>query len=100
MAWQKGQSGNPGGRRRQDYRIKEVAQQYTSEALKTLLEIMRNKRTAAGARVLAIRELLDRGWGKPAQSVEITNPDGSLSSAWQAAVKAIDEQPREAEVQH
>lgn len=50
--------------------IREAAQVYTGEALEKLAEIMRAGESEA-ARVAAIRELLDRGHGKPRQSLEV-----------------------------
>jgi hypothetical protein len=97
--WQKGQSGNPGGRRKQDYRIKDLAQQYTDEALATLRSIMKASEDDR-ARVAAANAILDRGYGKPAQSVDITNSDGSMSQAWLAAMKEVDEGIEEHRVEH
>lgn len=55
--------------------VKEAAQSFTKDALSTLAEIMRNPEHPAAARVSAANALLDRGHGKPTQSVEL---DGSL----------------------
>jgi hypothetical protein len=79
--WQKGQSGNPGGRRKKDYRIRDLAQQYTVEAIATLRSIMKSSGDDR-ARVAAATHLLDRAFGKPAQSVDLTNSDGTLANAW------------------
>lgn len=51
--------------------VKEAALAYTSDALDTLSEIMRSPKEPAAARVAAARELLDRGHGKPKQSVDL-----------------------------
>jgi len=45
--------------------LKEIAQQYTTKAIHTLLDIMEHGQTEA-ARVAAAREVLDRGYGRPA----------------------------------
>lgn len=68
MPFVKGQSGNPAGRRKEDYNLKMMARAHTESALKTLVEALtaENDRT----RVAAAEALLDRGWGKPAQFVE------------------------------
>jgi hypothetical protein len=55
--------------------VMEAAQSFTTDALSTLAEIMRNPEHPAAARVSAANALLDRGHGKPTQSVEL---DGSL----------------------
>lgn len=56
--------------------IKELAQQYGAEALETLVEIMRSKRAAKPARVSAANIVLDRAYGKPAQAIEHSGPNG------------------------
>jgi phage gp46-like protein len=50
--------------------VKAAAQQYTSEAVEALAAIMRDSDSDA-AKVAAIREILDRGHGKPKQSMEV-----------------------------
>lgn len=37
-----GQSGNPGGRPKDEYRVGELARSYTLEAIKTLLDLIRH----------------------------------------------------------
>ena len=56
--------------------VKEVARQYTSDALKTLADIMGGEQQPAAARVSAANALLDRAYGKPPQSLEHSTPDG------------------------
>lgn len=48
--------------------LKALAQRHTSEALKTLAKIMKGG-DSDSARVSAAKELLDRGYGKPAQAL-------------------------------
>ena len=50
--------------------IRDAAQVYTQEALDTLAEVMRNGDSAA-ARVAAANSILDRGFGKPRQAMEV-----------------------------
>lgn len=66
--WQPGQSGNPGGRPKADYRIKELAKEKTEIALNTLAHICEHGESES-ARVSAAEALLNRGWGKPTQPV-------------------------------
>jgi hypothetical protein len=47
-----------------------LARSHSTEAVLKLVEIMRSKKTSAVARVRAIGELLDRGYGRPAQQIE------------------------------
>ena len=76
MAFVKGQSGNPGGRPKAvmpDGRtLSEAAREHSPEALRVLVEALRDPNTA----LAAAKEILDRGFGRPAQAVEITGEDG------------------------
>lgn len=65
-----GMSGNPLGRPKQDKTLKELAREYTAEAVLTLAEIMRNEDATDTARALAAEKLLDRGYGKATQHIE------------------------------
>ena len=50
--------------------IKEAAQQYTESAISTLVEIMGDATAPHAARVAAANSILDRGHGKPRQSID------------------------------
>jgi hypothetical protein len=67
MAFQPGQSGNPGGRAKADPRLKALAREQTERAIGVILECLEDsdKRVALKAAEL----LLDRGWGRPHQTV-------------------------------
>lgn len=45
--------------------IKQLAQGYGAEVIEGLIEIFRNENEPANFRVMAGREILDRGYGKP-----------------------------------
>jgi Family of unknown function (DUF5681) len=68
MRFEKGQSGNPGGRPKAYGEIRELARQHTELALRTLAEIAERGENES-ARVSAANAILDRGWGKPAVPV-------------------------------
>lgn len=51
--------------------VKEAAQAFTDDALKVLAGIMKNAKEPAAARVAAANAILDRGHGKPKQSLDI-----------------------------
>ena len=70
-----GQSGNPGGRPKDEHRVAELARSYTVEAIDTLVELMRNGKDER-VRGTAAQALLDRGWGKAKVEV-VTGAEGS-----------------------
>ena len=62
--------------------IKSIARVHTQSAINTLVGIMRQPKAPAAARVQASQVLLDRGWGKPAQTVG-QDPDlGPIRVTW------------------
>jgi hypothetical protein len=69
MPFEKGQSGNPGGRPKVVAEVRELARAHTGEAVQTLVSIMTNTKAAPAARVSAANALLDRGYGKPPQHI-------------------------------
>lgn len=70
-----GESGNPGGRPAGYGEIRDIARQHTDTAINTLVKVMNDSDATPSARVGAATALLDRGWGRPAQTIEATiNP--------------------------
>lgn len=65
--FQPGQSGNPGGRPKQDPRIKIMAREKTEEAFAVILECLGDSDKKIALKAAEI--LLDRGWGKPTQPI-------------------------------
>ena len=51
--------------------IRSSARAHTATAVRTLAGIMKERRAPAAARVSAAIALLDRGWGKPQQAIEM-----------------------------
>jgi hypothetical protein len=82
MAWKKGESGNPRGRPKVVGDLRDLARKYGGEGLRLLAAIARDQKQPAHARVMAIRELLDRGYGKAVSQHDLmffnnkTNSDG------------------------
>ena len=85
MALPKGRTNNPKGKpkgtlNKSTAEVKGLAQTYGPGALTTLATIMRNSDNDQ-ARIAAAKELLDRGYGKTAQAVELTGKDGGPISS-------------------
>lgn len=79
--WQPGQSGNPGGRPRETAELRELARQYTTEAIQTLVSIMQDKDASPTARCAAANALLDRGFGRATQGLSIETDAASFNVA-------------------
>jgi len=56
--------------------VRELARQYTAEAIATLASVMADG--SGPAKVAAVKELLDRGWGKSAQPITGEGGEGSV----------------------
>jgi HEAT repeat protein len=69
--WQPGQSGNPKGRPSIKGEVETLARTHTTEALETLVDLMRNGFPDA-VRAAAANALLNRGWGLPRQAVDVS----------------------------
>lgn len=73
--WKPGQSGNPGGRSPRvgpnGESIAELARAHTTEALATLVEVCNAKTGEHRDRIAAANAILDRGWGKPKESMDL-----------------------------
>jgi hypothetical protein len=74
-----GISGNPGGRPKKAETIemrkiiadaKELAKEMTPKAMKALEDVLDSETAPPAAKVSAASVILDRGWGKPKQSIE------------------------------
>jgi len=71
----KGISGNPGGRPKVLGEVQELARLHAPSAITELARLALRARSET-ARIAAIRELLDRGYGRPRQAMEISAPAG------------------------
>lgn len=75
-----GVSGNPGGRPKKPRTIeakkivadvKAAARELTQDAIDTLASVMKDPKAPPAARISAAQVLLDRGWGRPTQAVDV-----------------------------
>ncbi|MGN8092819.1 DUF5681 domain-containing protein [Methylobacterium sp. 22177] len=77
MAFQPGQSGNPGGRPKASARVRDAAREHTEAAIQVLVEIAMGGESEA-ARVAAANAILDRGYGKPTQPIDGDGEGGAI----------------------
>ena len=81
--FQKGVSGNPGGRPKLKVDMRERVRVHAGAAIDTLLAVMSDSKAPPAARVSAAIAILDRGYGRPAQAVHqhVTRHVDELSDA-------------------
>ena len=84
-----GHSGNAGGRPKDEHKVAELARSYTTEAIDTLVHLMRNGKDER-VRGTAAQALLDRGWGKAKVEVVTEGKQDYIS-----ALMAVNERLKE-----
>jgi hypothetical protein len=95
--FKKGASGNPSGRPKIVGEIKELARAKAAEAFKTVCELLND--VDPRIRMVAAQEILNRAYGKPTQTVDVTHKSepADYSDAELLAIarggKASDEPP-------
>ena len=88
----KGISGNPGGRPKVLADVQELARQYAPAAIVELARLALKAKNE-NARIAAIRELLDRGYGRSRQSMEVSAPAGDPLQLLLEEIDALSRKP-------
>src|SRR5690242_6753264 len=70
MTFRKGESGNPGGRVGVPREVRDLARQHTTTAIERLVHWMKSNDPRAS--VAAANSILDRGYGRPAQLIDLS----------------------------
>jgi len=79
MPFQPGQSGNPGGRPKGEAIVRDAARKQTEAAIGVLASALTDEDPRV--RIKAAEVLLDRGWGKPSQAIDVgSDPERPLVS--------------------
>lgn len=76
--FKKGQSGNPGGRKKDPVWLVELAREFSEESLMYFVSVLRSKskNVTTTHKLKAAELLLDRGLGKPKQGFDLEGAEG------------------------
>jgi hypothetical protein len=86
--FKKGQSGNPSGHKGTDYGdVVRLARQHGVRALQRLVELMESMDERVA--LLASQALLDRGYGKPREFIDLSPADASAAEERRRKIMAI-----------
>lgn len=91
MPFEKGQSGNPGGRPKENAEVKRLAREHGVTAIKKLAALMESDDERIV--VAACQTLLDRGFGKPSQAITGGDEDDRPIQIEQILIRAVDGSP-------
>ena len=82
----KGTSGNPGGKSKSFLDVRQLARTFTAQAVHALVEALTDERSKVAAAIA----LLDRGYGRPQQTIDM-NVRRSLGDYLAAAASGIED---------
>jgi hypothetical protein len=88
----KGQSGNPSGRAKTTAltrEFREMAREYTDEALNAVVAILRNRKAAPSTRMAAAEMLIEHGHGKAIARSEVSVTKREVKELDDATLHAI-----------
>lgn len=83
--WKPGVSGNPSGRPKENSEVKALARQHGEAAIAKLVELLHGEDQKLAK--AAADSLLDRGFGKPGQSVEMSGGLSVTHEQWLASLR-------------
>ena len=87
--FQKGVSGNPSGRARVNIAVRDLARAGTKEAIRELIRIS-TKGEKESDRISAIKELLDRAYGKCSQPLDGDANGGPIKVVQEIIMRIVD----------
>lgn len=86
--WQPGQSGNPGGSHKRNYKIAELARTHTEEAIEKLVTLMRNSESD-DIQFRCAEALLNRGYGRAPLAIKLDDEGGGDAAARASIVEIL-----------
>lgn len=76
--FERGRSGNPGGRPKVAQEVRDLARQHGAAAVEALAKILHDS-PSEKSRIAAAVALLDRGYGKPPQEIQASAIEGPMT---------------------
>ena len=93
--FQKGKSGNPRGRPKKDFAAVEAAAVHGKAAIDTLAAVMKDKKVPHATRVQAANTLLERGFGKAPQKIDL-EANITIDAAFEMFITELNDKTQQA----